>query len=47
MAMGLNEMQPHGSLRLTLGKYTSEEDVDYVVESIKDVVGTLRGLFPL
>jgi len=47
MAIGLEEVDAHGSLRLTLGKENTEEDVDYAIESIKEVVETLRSLSPL
>lgn len=47
MAIGLKEVDAHGSLRLTLGKENTEEDVDHAIESIKEVVGTLRKLSPL
>lgn len=47
MALGLKEVQAHGSLRLSLGKENKIEDVDYVVESIKNAVETLRKLSPL
>lgn len=47
MALGMDEVQAHGSLRLTLGKENTAEEVDYVIESIKGAVGTLRSLSPL
>ncbi len=47
MALGLEEVQAHGSLRLTLGKENKVEDINYVVESIKDAVDTLRKMSPL
>ncbi len=47
MALGLKEVQAHGSLRLTLGKENKMEDIDYVVESIKNAVDTLRKMSPL
>ena len=47
MALGLKEVEAHGSLRLTLGKENKMEEIDYIVESIKDAVGTLRKLSPL
>ncbi len=47
MALGLEEVQAHGSLRLTLGKENKVEDIEYVVESIKNAVDTLRNLSPL
>ena len=47
MALGLEEVQAHGSLRLTLGKENKVEDTDYVIESIKNAVDTLRKMSPL
>jgi len=47
MALGLKEVDAHGSLRLTLGKENKREEIDYVVKSIKDAVNTLRKLSPL
>lgn len=47
MALGLEEVQAHGSLRLTLGKENKVEEIDYVVDSIKNAVETLRNLSPL
>jgi len=47
MALGLKEVQAHGSLRLTLGKENKVEDTDYVIESIKNAVDTLRKMSPL
>jgi cysteine desulfurase len=47
MALGLKEVDAHGSLRLTLGKENKKEEIDYVVKSIKDAVDTLRKLSPL
>ncbi len=46
-AIGLEQVDAHGSLRLTLGKENTEEEVNYVIESVKEVVGTLRKLSPL
>ncbi|MDO9508408.1 MAG: cysteine desulfurase NifS [Thermovirgaceae bacterium] len=47
LAMGLSHEAAHGSLRLTLGKDTSEEDIVYVAENLKRVVTGLRALSPL
>lgn len=47
MSMGLNHLQAHGSLRLTLGRDTSEADIDYVLDAFPDVVGKLRAMSPL
>ncbi len=47
IAMGLRHEEAHGSLRLTSGKYNSQEDVDYVLESTPGVIAKLRALSPL
>lgn len=47
MALGLKEVDAHGSLRLTLGRENKPEEIDYIVESIKTSVNTLRNLSPL
>lgn len=47
MAMGLDHLQAHGSLRLTLGRDTSEADIDYVLEVFPEVVDRLRAMSPL
>ena len=47
MAIGLPHEIAHGSLRLTLGEQNTEEDVDYVIETITDVVKTLRSMSPV
>ncbi|SEA59685.1 cysteine desulfurase [Oribacterium sp. KHPX15] len=47
LAIGLPHEIAHGSLRLTLSKDTTEEDIDYVVESLKQIVGRLRMMSPL
>jgi cysteine desulfurase len=47
LAIGLAHEEAHGSLVFTLGKQNSEEDVDYVIEVLPDVVNRLRALSPL
>ena len=47
LAIGLPHEIAHGSLRLTLSEETTKEDIDYVVESIKDIVASLRKMSPL
>lgn len=47
LAMGIPHEQAHGSLRLTLGKDTTEEDILYVLETLPGVVSDLRALSPL
>ena len=47
LAMGLPEELAHGSIRFTLGKHNTEEEVDYTVESLKAIVARLRDMSPL
>ena len=47
MAIGLPHEIAHGSLRLTLGEQNTEEDVDYIVESVTKVVDGLRAMSPV
>ncbi|KAB2951273.1 cysteine desulfurase NifS [Heliorestis acidaminivorans] len=47
LAMGLSHEIAHGSLRLTLGRGNSEEDVDYILNTIPEIVERLRALSPL
>jgi cysteine desulfurase len=45
--IGLRPEDAHGSLRISLGKNNTREEVDYVVESLVEVVGKLRDMSPL
>ena len=47
LAIGLPHEIAHGSLRLTLSGENTKEEMDYVTEQIKDIVGYLRGMSPL
>jgi cysteine desulfurase len=47
LALGLSHEMAHGSLRLTLGRGTTEEDIDYVLEVLPKVVERLRSMSPL
>jgi cysteine desulfurase len=46
-ALGREDELAHSSLRFTLGRFTTEEDVDYAVAKIREQVGRLRELSPL
>ena len=46
LAIGLKPQEAHGSLRLSLGKYTTNEDVDYVLEVVPKSVERLRQISP-
>lgn len=47
LAIGLSHELAHGSLRFTLGRYTEEEDIDYVLKVLPIVVKKLRSMSPL
>lgn len=47
LAIGLPHEIAHGSLRLTLSEDTTKEEIDYVVESVKEIVARLRSMSPL
>jgi cysteine desulfurase len=47
LAIGLNPVDAHGSLRLTLGRETTDEDVRYVSEVLPGIVNELRQMSPL
>jgi cysteine desulfurase len=46
-ALGRSDELAHSSLRMTIGRFTTEQDVDYVVSTLKDTVARLRELSPL
>lgn len=46
LAIGRPHEVAHGSLRLSLGEDTSDADVDYMIEAVRDVVTHLRGMSP-
>jgi cysteine desulfurase len=47
MALGLNEVQAHGSLRISLGRNNEEKDIEYIHNSIKEIIVRLREISPL
>lgn len=47
LALGLKQEEASGSLRLTLSEENTREELDYVVESLKEIVGRLREMSPL
>ena len=46
-ALGRSDELAHSSLRIRIGKYTTEEEIDYSVSLIKEAVAKLRELSPL
>lgn len=47
LAIGLPHEIAHGSLRMTLGEETTREDLDYTVDTLKEIVANLRSMSPL
>lgn len=47
LAIGRPHEIAHGSIRLTLSKDTTEEDIDYTIETLKGIVDRLRSMSPL
>lgn len=46
-ALGRSDELAHSSLRMTIGRFTTEEEIDYAVSTLKDRVAKLRELSPL
>ena len=47
LAIGLPHEIAHGSLRVSIGKYNTKEEIDYLVENLVEIVGRLREMSPL
>lgn len=47
MAIGLTHQNAHGSLRLSLSKYNTEKEVDYIIECVTEIVDKLRKMSPV
>jgi cysteine desulfurase len=47
LALGLDHGLAHGSVRFSLGRYTTEEEINYTAEKVKEVVERLRAMSPL
>ncbi|MGQ9587682.1 MAG: cysteine desulfurase NifS [Thermoplasmata archaeon] len=46
LALGLTHEQAHGSLRITLGRENTQEEVDYLLQVLPEVVSRLRAISP-
>ncbi len=47
IAIGLKPEEAHGSLRATVGRFTTEDDVDYFLEKLPPIIERLRKMSPL
>ena len=47
LAMGVSPLEAHGSVRFSLGRGTTEEEIDYVLEKLPLIVERLRSMSPL
>ena len=46
-AIGRNDELAHSSIRFSMGRFTTEEDIDYAIEQINSSIDKLRALSPL
>ena len=47
MSMGFSHERAHGSIRATLSKYTTEDEIDRTVDAMSEVVQKLRDISPI
>lgn len=47
MAIGLPHEIAHGSLRLSVNEYNTDEEIDYILETVPKIVDTLRAMSPI
>ena len=47
LATGVPHERAHGSLRLSISKDTTDEDIDYIIENVAPIVEKLRNMSPL
>ncbi|TES99706.1 MAG: cysteine desulfurase NifS [Promethearchaeota archaeon] len=47
LAIGLKPQEAHGSLRVTVGRFTTDDDVDYFLEKLPPIIDRLRKMSPL
>jgi cysteine desulfurase len=46
-ALGRNDEMAHSSIRFSIGRYTTEADVDFAINLMKERIGKLRDMSPL
>ena len=47
VAMGIPEEFAHGTIRFSLGKYNTKEEIDYTIDTVVEIIEKLRSLSPL
>ena len=47
LAIGLPHEIAHGSLRISIGKYNTKEEIDYLIENLVEIISRLREMSPL
>lgn len=47
LSIGLPHEKAHGSLRLTLGMFNTEDEVDYIIKELPPIISRLRNMSPL
>jgi cysteine desulfurase len=47
IAMGMKHEDAHGSIRMTLSKFTTEEEIDYILKVLPDIIKKSRRISPL
>lgn len=47
LAIGLSHQDSHGSIRFSLGRNNTEEEIDYVIEKVPPIISRLREMSPL
>lgn len=46
-ALGLNDELAHSSIRFSIGRFTTEEDIDFTIDLVNNAIGRLREMSPL